>query len=355
MSRDVVDDAPRDGDQFDKVPRDGRRLQDVPRDGDQSVLPPVEPPSAGFIMQLFVVPALIVLAVVCVWAFFGKIAASEDDWRELVEDIRNTNEHRRWRGADGLARLLQNDQQLGENGQHLSANPEIARTLVGLFDEQLKKHSLREDDLKQEAFVARTLGLLDAPQVVLPALGRGMQPEQDREVRKNSIASIAVIAGRASENHHAIEDPKLVTDLVSYSSDPDNLVRDVSTYALGLIPTEASQNRLKVLVSDGDRNTRVNAAVALARQKSTAGFTVFKDALESASAPPKGSPASLEDLLVAENSLRAVKTLAPDFTGTQRSELIALIDPISKQHAEPRIRTDAIDALVSLRANATTH
>jgi HEAT repeat protein len=326
---------------------------EIPRDGDQPVLPPVEPPSAGFIMQLFVVPALIVLAVVGVWAFFGKIAASEEDWRELVEDIRNTNEHRRWRGADGLARLLQSDQQLGENGHHLASNPEIARVLVALFDEQLKKHSQREDDLKQEAFVARTLGLLDAPQTVLPALERGMQPEQDREVRKNSVGSIAVIAGRASENHHPIDDAQLVNALITLTSDPDNLIRDVSTYALGLIPTEASRNRLKVLLSDGERNTRVNAAVALARQKSTAGFDVFKGALQSSSAPPSGSPTPLEDLLVTENSLRAVKMLAPDFTAPQRNELIALIDPIAKHHSEPRLRTDAIDALVSLRADAS--
>src|SRR5580693_10665223 len=99
---------------------------DIPHDGDQPVLPPLEPPSAGFIMQLFVIPALIVLAVVVVWAFFGKIAASEEDWRVLVEDIRNTNEHRRWRGADGLATLLLRDQQLGDNGQHLATNPDIA-------------------------------------------------------------------------------------------------------------------------------------------------------------------------------------------------------------------------------------
>ena len=31
-------------------------------------LPPVEPPSAAFIVQLFVVPAMIVIAVVGVWA-----------------------------------------------------------------------------------------------------------------------------------------------------------------------------------------------------------------------------------------------------------------------------------------------
>ena len=66
-------------------------------------LPPVKPPSAGFIVQLFLIPALIVAAVVGVWALFGKMAAGEQDWRELVDEIKNTNEHRRWRGANGLA------------------------------------------------------------------------------------------------------------------------------------------------------------------------------------------------------------------------------------------------------------
>ncbi len=328
---------------------------DIPHDGDQPVLPPVEPPSAGFIMQLFVVPALIVLAVVVVWAFFGKIAASEDDWRELVEDIRNTNEHRRWRGADGLARLLQTDEQLGDSGQHLAANPEIARVLVGLFDEGLTHHSQREDDLKQEAFLARTLGLLDAPGTVLPALERGMLPDEDREVRKNSIASVAVIAGRASEAHHPIDDGNLVKDLVTASGDSDALIRDVSTFALGLIPTDASKERLKVLVSDADRNTRVNAAVALARQKSTAGLPVFKDVLQAASKESNGSPIQLENLLAVKNSLHAVKILAGEWTAPERTELVSLIDPIAKNHVEPRLRTDAIDALVSLRADSVAN
>jgi hypothetical protein len=328
---------------------------DFPRDGGQPVLPPIEPPSAGFIMQLFVVPALIVLAVVVVWAFFGKIAASEEDWRELVEDIRNTNEHRRWRGADGLARLLQTDEQLGDSGQHLAANPEIARVLVGLFEEGLTHHSQRDDDLKQEAFLARTLGLLDTQATVLPALEKGMQPDQDREVRKNSIASIAVIAGRASESHHPIEDPKVVSELITASGDSDALIRDVSTYALGLIPTDASKERLKVLLSDADRNTRVNAAVGLARQKSTSGFPVFKDVLKSASAATDGSPSQLESLLAVKNALHAVKILAGDWTGEERKELVALIDPIANQHAEPRIRTDAIDALASLQPGPGAH
>jgi hypothetical protein len=62
-------------------------------------LPPVEPPSAGFIIQLFVVPGLIVLAIVGVWALFGKLASGENDWQARLVELRHPNEHRRWRGA----------------------------------------------------------------------------------------------------------------------------------------------------------------------------------------------------------------------------------------------------------------
>ena len=71
---------------------------DDPADGLPENLPPVQPPSAGFIMQLFLVPGLIVAAVIAVWALFGKLSASEQDWRHLVAEVRSNNEHRRWRG-----------------------------------------------------------------------------------------------------------------------------------------------------------------------------------------------------------------------------------------------------------------
>jgi HEAT repeat protein len=316
----------------------------------EAPLPPVQPPSAGFLVQLFVIPALIVLAVVAVWALFGKIASSDEDWREMVEDIRNTNEHRRWRGANGLANLLLHDQQAGDSVQHLAANPEIAKALVGLFDEGLNRHSRRDDDLKQEAFLARTLGLLDSPGIVLPALEHGMQSEQDREVRKNCIASVAVIAYRAEERKEPIKQPALVGDLVAATSDSDSLIRDTATYALGLINTPESHDRLAVLLTAGDANTRVNAAVGLARQKSTAGFPVFKQVLKDGAAhvADPAAPGQVEGLLALKNVLHAVHLLDTQWTQAQRAELAALIEPISREHAEPRIRTDANDALAAL-------
>src|SRR5258708_39462633 len=86
-------------------------------------LPPVEPPSAGFIIQLFVVPGLIVLAIVGVYLIFGKLATGGQDWREQVADLRHPHEHRRWRGGLGRAQILTDDQEKGGNGQQLSRHP----------------------------------------------------------------------------------------------------------------------------------------------------------------------------------------------------------------------------------------
>ena len=115
---------------------------DVQPDPDQSPpvdLPPVEPPSAGFIIQLFVVPGLIVLAVVGIWAMFGQLAAGEQDWTKLVAELSNNNEHRRWRGAHGLAQMLQADQQRKAPEQTLTQNPVIVGELTQLLSKELAK------------------------------------------------------------------------------------------------------------------------------------------------------------------------------------------------------------------------
>ena len=52
-------------------------------------LPPVEPPSAGFVVQLFVIPAVVVVVVIIVWLLFGKLAGGERDAMEYVRQLRS--------------------------------------------------------------------------------------------------------------------------------------------------------------------------------------------------------------------------------------------------------------------------
>jgi hypothetical protein len=273
----------------------------IPPQADDENLPPVKPPSAGFIIQLFLVPGLIVLVVVGVWALFGKMASGEQDWRRLVEEIRQKNPHRRWRGAMGLAQLLQADQNqpADANGEKLAENPEVAAALADMFREELDSKSRKADDLSQQAFLARALGMLDVHDVVLPALQRGMRPAGDadltKEIRKNSIASVAVIAGRAKKRDDAldpsiagprlrkiVEHPSLLDDIETVSGDNDPLIRQLGAFTLGLLPSPRSRQRLEVLLGDSDEKTRVNAAIGLARQNSTKGLPVFETVLTTA-------------------------------------------------------------------------
>ena len=322
----------------------------------QDELPPVRPPSAGFIVQLFVVPALIVLAVIGVWVLFGKLAAGEQDWRALVADMHGDNVHRRDRAAAALAHMLRNDEQPGSGSQQLHRNREVATELAGLFEERLKERSTDPADLSQQAFLARTLGFLDVPDVVLPVLQEGMRDKHDRDIRKNAIAGVALIAGRSAERGRPLDEPKLLDELIEVSSDSDPLVRQLSAFTLGLIATPRTRDRLLVMLNDGDADTRLNAALGLARQDSTAGVPQFKVVLASANEVPAEIHASaeasaerkqeaetqaFERAVAVKNTLKAVDDLSSKLTAREQTEFLALVRPISENHAEARIRLDA--------------
>src|SRR3954452_22236499 len=74
-------------------------------------LPPVELPSAAFIVQLFVIPALVVVVVIVVWLLFGKLVGGERAAREYVRLLRSPDAN--WRAAFELASLIRNDARLG--------------------------------------------------------------------------------------------------------------------------------------------------------------------------------------------------------------------------------------------------
>jgi hypothetical protein len=97
-------------------------------------LPPVEAPSAGVIVQLFVIPAVIVLVVICVWLLFGKLAGGERDAMEYVRLMRasSTNFRAANRAAFELASLLQNDPKLASDPKLLA---ELTELLVHELDQ----------------------------------------------------------------------------------------------------------------------------------------------------------------------------------------------------------------------------
>lgn len=333
-------------------------------------LPPVQPPSAGFIVQLFVVPGLIVLAVVAVWAMFGRIAAGEQDWRKLALELQSPNTHIRNRAMYGLAQVLDQDRRRGEQGQHLSSNPEIARGLSEQLSKELKAGSNSKDGVAIQQFLTRAMGLLDPPETpndsptesrttpndgprssaaasVTAALKQALEPTRDIEIRKSAAASIAFIAGRALEKGQPLESPGLVQALVEVSTDKQPIMRQAAAFALGLFRSPEASQQLQVLLGNDDGMTRINAAIALSRSGSTDGLAVFKQALiAKPAATPEGQS---EQTLILKNSLKAIADLGPKMEPGDKAEFRALTESLIRTHSESRIRIDAQNALNSLK------
>lgn len=327
---------------------DTNRIESPP---DIEDLPPVEPPSAGFIVQLFVVPMVIVTVVVGIYVLFGKLASGQQDWRQQLTDLRSDNPHIRWRGAHGLAQMLQADTRVPGDQTRLAENREVAKELSDQLSGLLTRSSRNEEDLKHQEFLARTLGLLDVTDVVLPTLGKAAGPHQDREVRKNALASAATIADRFASSGRLLDDSLIIGEVITASDDADSLVRHTATFTLGLLPSPDAEMRLRVLVEHPDEKTRFNAAVGLARRHSLEGLPVFESVLESA---PDWSPGvhseeeGLERTLMLTNTIRALSELRTTMTPSDRRRVADLLQPISRNHPTPRLRVDATTLLQQL-------
>ncbi len=313
-------------------------------------LPPVEPPSAKFIVQLFVVPGLIVAAIVCAWLLFGKLASAEQDWQALLADMKSSNEHRKGRGAMGLAQALAADQHRKTDGPRLATNPQVAQELSAFLAETLKSSSTDAAVIDQQAFLTRTLGMLDVPDSVLPVLRDAMNESRDREVRKNAVFAVATIAHRASEKSLPLSDEKTIEELTVVSRDSDPLMRTSATYTLGFFPLDLVRQPLTVLLADSDANTRANAAVAFTRHKTLDGLPVLKEVLKSAVELQKPPPPGDVSPIATTAALKAVGELALLLDDASRSEILRDVETISRKYPEPRVRFDAAQSLSKLKA-----
>lgn len=324
-------------------------------------LPPVEPPSAGMIIQLFLVPAIIVAVIVGVYAAFGQLASQELDWRQLVTDVRSQNPHVRWRGALGLAQMLDADAQRGEQSQNLAANPEIAQALADLFAEYTDLDNLSEEELKNLEFLSKALGRMRVQKVIIPVFRDGIAEDKDHDVRKHSLIGLSMHAGSVTSAGETLSQPELVSELIDISKEPDLLFRHQAAYALGLFPGAKSQERLEQMLSDADTMARINAAVGLTRNGSTAGVRVFFDLLKEAEGwqldptqvkTEEQEAEYFEKMLLLTNSLKALLELRENLNSEQVNELTQRLNSLSEQTKDAVLKSQIIELKQALASNS---
>jgi hypothetical protein len=291
-------------------------------------LPPVEAPSAGFVVQLFVIPAAVVAVVILVWLLFGKLAGGERDPAEYVRRLRQASGD--WRSAFELASLIQNDAKL-------AGDPHLLGELTDLLSSELGAKTV---DTQLTVYLIKTVGafhtldanLGDGRKVdPIEPLAAALGPKFDSAIRMEAAASLAKHAARLEGK---LDDPRAVAALGQAATADDPELRQVVVYALGFFQGEDAVEVLRKRIREDDnRFVRYNAGIALGRRGDHAASGTLKEMLSTAQLDRavelkskteqqnKIESIELEALQAVQSSL---STGSPELARSLRSEVEAL-------------------------------
>ncbi|MFM7130166.1 MAG: HEAT repeat domain-containing protein [bacterium] len=240
-------------------------------------LPPVEPPDASFIVQLFVIPAVVVCVVIAVWLLFGKLAGGERDVNEYVRVIRSENANRRFRAAYELASLISNEKQL-------QTDPKLLGDLAELLETELAQTS--GDNTEARQYLALTLGVFQIsegtassgkPANALTVLAQALGDNQPMPVR---ISATESLARQAARQDGIISAENVVGPLAKAAEAAEPEVRLRAVYALGFCGGDTATSALRKRLPDPERDVAYNAAFALIRRDDRQAADILRELLD---------------------------------------------------------------------------
>jgi HEAT repeat protein len=319
-------------------------------------LPPVEPPSAAFLVQLFLVPAIIVGIIVAVWLAFHWLAQLGNDPEGYVRTLRRANEGR-WQAALNLANDLR-----GPGGGALKADTKLAADLAGILSDEVASGRPKlgghagEQSRTLSGYLCRALGEFAVPEAAPPLVERA-RDTGDPETARAAVEAIAVLTTNLSAAGAALPDTAAVTDaLLAASRSDDAGLRSAAAFTLGVVGGAVADERLDVLVEDPADDVRYNAAIGLARQGRESGYATLAEMLSLPDAPAEPGDEAAQSqryrrALIVVNALKAVgllvdagamppesitqplATLADDPVGDVRAAATALAKKIERVSA----------------------
>ncbi|HTU26726.1 MAG TPA: HEAT repeat domain-containing protein [Pirellulales bacterium] len=275
--------------------------------------PPVEPPSAGFILQLFVVPGIIVAIIIMVWLLFNWVARTGNDPQEYVRALQRDNAGS-WQAAVNLANALANS---GPQGAELRKQASLARDLADLLDKEIESGSANEQSLMMQFFLCKALGEFETSEglsTLVKAAAR--RDEKEGEVRLAALQAIAVLAENLSRAQpgQSLAKPDVVEVLLDASHDADARVRGTAAYSMGVVGGDKLVARLAEMLADGNPDVRYNAAMWLAADGDERAADTLAEMLD----PEESTGVELEKeeklrpykrALIVGNALRAAQKL----------------------------------------------
>ncbi|MBL9123770.1 MAG: HEAT repeat domain-containing protein [Planctomycetaceae bacterium] len=315
--------------------RDSRTADDA--------LPPVEPPSAGFILQLFVVPAVIVVIIVLVWLMFNWLAHMGSDPQDYVSALRRGNVAR-WQAAVNLANAMRSNAKLKQDAA-------LAQELAQLLENELQTPGEPSaNDIQTQAYLCKALGEFEIP-AGLPALLKAADPRTAVQVRRAALEAIALLAANAGREQ-TVSDPQLLPALLTAAADEESGIREAAAYTLGVVGGPEATSRLHALVNDAVPNVRYNAATGLARRGDPAAIPVLVEMLdpdEKAGIATETDADSQEfkRQSILTNALRATTQLATANPTADLQPLATAVEKLVNSSAPEKIRIAARDEVLA--------
>ena len=146
-------------------------------------LPAVEPPSAGFLVQLFVIPFMIVAILVVGWLFVQWLVQGSNNPHEFVRGLRGNSETR-WQAAVNLASALANPQ-----NESARRDASLARELSQILLDNIATGNMEKQDLLLRDYLCLALGHFNND-AGLPALLKAATTSRDPKEDEVRLAAI---------------------------------------------------------------------------------------------------------------------------------------------------------------------
>jgi HEAT repeat protein len=259
-------------------------------------------------VRLFLIPALIVVAVGIVLLLYRLLGGAESTPREMLDEVRSGSGHRRWQAAYELAHVLTREDGLAQDP---TLGPEMAR----LFEESAGR------DPRVRRYLALGLGRARVAEAV-PSLTAALG-DTDAETRVYAAWALG-----------AIGDSTAAPALAAQAGDPDPGMRKIVAYALGSLGARSAAPTLQGFLADPTPDVRWNAALALARLGNETGREVLGQMID------RGYLAGITDMTpdqheaVIENGVEGLALIGVGGYGPA-------IDALAERDPSPRVRAAA--------------
>ncbi len=224
-------------------------------------LPPVQPPSAGFLVQLFLIPGIIVAIIVVVWLLFHWLAQMGNDPKKYIQDLRGGGETR-WQAAVNLAGALRNPQ-----NEPLRRDPALAAEMGAILVDEIAGGSMEERPLNLRVYLCLAIGQFQTD-AGLPSLLKAATTERDVKEAAVRLAAIKALGDLARNVRAAgngeLTDPEMLRTLLAASREDAAPLRAAAALALGAIGGAEAIARLHQMLGDSETEVRYDVALALA-------------------------------------------------------------------------------------------